>query len=389
MLRMYGRFTSSLVNLVSYNVFGADGGSSTMYGTEPWYWYLQNGFVNLGLAWPFVLAAPAVALAAVGRPFTKKKLYKELTSRGPIVLAPALWTAFLSLLPHKEERFLAVVFPLACFTAADCIGQLHKLAVRLLPRRMQPFLLHCLALFAAFAALLGALRCAATISNYGAPLAIWAALAELPKMRGTVVCVGKEWQAPAPPSSSSASTVSHACVRIRYRFHSSFLMPQGSSLAYLQSTFTGQLPQPFATGRFPRFCMRSTVWLCVNLLPPSVPASKSWWHAVSSATRAKQPNFNAVNKEEPRCVCSCPFDLNPPPPPPPGIISWLFAQPLRQRQHVQLHRRLGCAVAGGGALPPAPRLRRRRPPALPARLCHPRPPALAVDAQARCRCGRV
>jgi hypothetical protein len=28
--RMYGRLTSSLANLVSYNVFGAEGGSSTM-----------------------------------------------------------------------------------------------------------------------------------------------------------------------------------------------------------------------------------------------------------------------------------------------------------------------------------------------------------------------
>jgi hypothetical protein len=28
------------------------------YGTEPWYWYLMNGFVNLGIIWPFVLVAP-------------------------------------------------------------------------------------------------------------------------------------------------------------------------------------------------------------------------------------------------------------------------------------------------------------------------------------------
>ncbi len=35
-------------------------------------------------------------------------------SKGPIVLAPSLWTLFLSLLPHKEERFLAVIFPIAC-----------------------------------------------------------------------------------------------------------------------------------------------------------------------------------------------------------------------------------------------------------------------------------
>jgi hypothetical protein len=32
----------------------------------------------------------------------------------------------------------------------------------------------------------------------------------------------------------------------------------------------------------------------------SAPVSKGWWRTVSSATRAMQPNFNAVNKEEPR-----------------------------------------------------------------------------------------
>ena len=62
---------------------------------------------------------------------------------------------------------------------------------------MKPLVLLAVALFAALAALLGALRCAATISNYGASLAIWAAVAELPRTTGTVICVGKEWQAPA------------------------------------------------------------------------------------------------------------------------------------------------------------------------------------------------
>ncbi len=38
---------------------------------------------------------------------------QQQVGKGPIVLAPALWTLFLSLLPHKEERFLAVIFPIA------------------------------------------------------------------------------------------------------------------------------------------------------------------------------------------------------------------------------------------------------------------------------------
>jgi alpha-1,2-mannosyltransferase len=182
-----------------------------MYGTEPWYWYLMNGFVNLGITWPFVLAAPAVyagnhapalkqrdtlsrCVIAAGRPFSAGKAWRLALAKGPIVLPPALWTAFLSLLPHKEERFLAVVFPIACFTAADCISQLLDIAQRVFPRFLKPALLICLSSFTALAMLLGALRCAAIVSNYGASLAIWASVSTLPAAPGTIVCVGKEWQ---------------------------------------------------------------------------------------------------------------------------------------------------------------------------------------------------
>ena len=154
---------------------------------------MLNGFVNLGLAWPFALAAPVVSLLANGRPFTAKKTWNLIVGKGPIVLAPALWTVFLSLLPHKEERFLAVVFPIACFAAADCISQLLDVTLRVSPRALKPLLLLCLALFTALAMLLGALRCAAIVSNYGASLAIWATVSTLPSVPGTVVCVGKEW----------------------------------------------------------------------------------------------------------------------------------------------------------------------------------------------------
>jgi hypothetical protein len=34
----------------------------------------------------------------------------------------------------------------------------------------------------------------------------------------------------------------------------------------------------------------------------AAPVSTGWWRTVSSATRALRPNFNAVNKEEPRSV---------------------------------------------------------------------------------------
>jgi alpha-1,2-mannosyltransferase len=229
---------------------------------------LLNGFVNLGLAWPFALAAPVVSLLAHGRPFTAKKTWNLIVGKGPIVLAPALWTLFLSLLPHKEERFLAVVFPIACFSAADCISQLLEMTLRVSPRALKPLLLLCLALFTALAMLLGALRCAAIVSNYGASLAIWATVSTLPSVPGTVVCVGKEWSVLPLPCfipgaqplwfSTPGPSSSHTSACVRYRFHSSFFMPRGATLGYLQSTFTGQLPQAFATG-----CIFYLHYICI------------------------------------------------------------------------------------------------------------------------------
>jgi hypothetical protein len=62
------------------------------------------------------------------------------------------------------------------------------------PRLLKPLLPFALALVTALAMLLGALRCAASVSNYGASLAIWATVSSLRIPPGTVVCVGKEWQ---------------------------------------------------------------------------------------------------------------------------------------------------------------------------------------------------
>ena len=114
------------------------------------------------------------------------------------------------------------------------------------------------------------------------------------------------WHRSASLVSTPGPSSSHISAGVRYRFHSSFFMPRGATLGYLQSTFTGQLPQAFATGCIS--CATTSASLCVDLcnFSFSAPASKGWWHSITTATRAKQPNFNAVNKEESR---HAPFTL--------------------------------------------------------------------------------
>lgn len=89
----YGRWTSSVLNLLIYNVLG--GGESHLYGTEGPLYYLKNGFNNFNFC--FILALLFVGVL----PFARKKYAPDLF----LVVSPIyIWLAFMSLQPHKEER---------------------------------------------------------------------------------------------------------------------------------------------------------------------------------------------------------------------------------------------------------------------------------------------
>eukprot|EP00268_Persea_americana_P042658 TRINITY_DN426_c1_g1_i5.p1 TRINITY_DN426_c1_g1~~TRINITY_DN426_c1_g1_i5.p1 ORF type:complete len:486 (+),score=74.24 TRINITY_DN426_c1_g1_i5:252-1709(+) len=106
----YGRWTSSVLNLVVYNVVG--GGESHLYGTEGPLYYLNNGFNNFNFC--FILALLFLGIL----PLARKKYGRDLF----VVVSPIyIWLAFMSVQPHKEERFLYPVYPLICVAAAAVI----------------------------------------------------------------------------------------------------------------------------------------------------------------------------------------------------------------------------------------------------------------------------
>lgn len=89
----YRRWTSSVLNLLLYNILG--GGESHLYGTEGPLYYLKNGFNNFNFC--FILALLFVGVLPVAR----KKYAPDLL----LVVSPIyIWLAFMSLQPHKEER---------------------------------------------------------------------------------------------------------------------------------------------------------------------------------------------------------------------------------------------------------------------------------------------
>lgn len=123
----YGRLSLTPWNIVKYNIFGGSSGrSSSLYGTEPWHYYLLSLTLNFNVLAPLALASlPALFVTQVIDP---KRLgamrgpqaqvsspYTLLTVR----LAPFyLWFITLTLQAHKEERFMYPIYPLLCFNAA-------------------------------------------------------------------------------------------------------------------------------------------------------------------------------------------------------------------------------------------------------------------------------
>lgn len=96
----------SVLNLLKYNVAG--GGDSALYGVEDALYYLRSGFLAFNNALPAALAAlPAELVASLVR---RRAPRWDLLA---IVCSFYLWGGFMTAIPHKEERFLYVVYPQA------------------------------------------------------------------------------------------------------------------------------------------------------------------------------------------------------------------------------------------------------------------------------------
>ncbi|XP_058221518.1 dol-P-Man:Man(6)GlcNAc(2)-PP-Dol alpha-1,2-mannosyltransferase [Rhododendron vialii] len=214
----YRRWTSSALNLLLYNVLG--GGESHLYGTEGPLYYLKNGFNNFNFC--FILALLFVGVL----PIARKKYAPDLF----LVVSPIyIWLAFMSLQPHKEERFLYPIYPLICVAAAAVIESFpdffrdkynpnHNSLLISIAQTLRPLVLG-LILCVSHA------RTFSLIHGYSAPLEIYKHLDYHDHLgTGSVVCVGSEW----------------------HRFPSSFFIPDHvGQVRWIDDGFSGLLPFPF------------------------------------------------------------------------------------------------------------------------------------------------
>jgi len=212
-------------------------------------------------------------LALVLRKFDPNLRQIKRSKMLTLMIGSHLWMAFFLYLPHKEERFMFVIYPLICVMGSISLVLLGNFLQALLgatlftrvsnppsppspkPSRSVQFegkgLTFDLKLAKTFlskaprylllivCASSVALSCSRTVSshiNYHAPIEVYTQLSvkefqsglndQVPLPGEINVCVGKEW----------------------YRFPSNFFMPsERFKLQYIESGFTGQLPQPYVS----------------------------------------------------------------------------------------------------------------------------------------------
>nr|KAF6437898.1 hypothetical protein HJG59_008631 [Molossus molossus] len=232
----YGKLVIAPLNIVLYNVFTPHG--PDLYGTEPWHFYLINGFLNFNVV--FVLALLVLPLTSLMEYLLQRFHVQNLGHPYWLTLAPMyIWFIIFFIQPHKEERFLFPVYPLICLCGAVALSALQKCYHFVFQRyRLEHYTVtsNWLALGTLFLfGLLSFSRSVALFRGYHGPLDLYPefyriatdpTIHTVPEGRPVNVCVGKEW----------------------YRFPSSFLLPDNWQLQFIPSEFRGQLPKPFAEG---------------------------------------------------------------------------------------------------------------------------------------------
>jgi hypothetical protein len=134
-----------------------------------------------------------------------------------------LWVGIFTLQPHKEERFMYVIYPLICYNAAHAVESTAYIVGTLLSRWVDKPVSRALSRSIQYSilgvyALLSLARILAQVRAFGATIQVYGNL-ESP----STICLGKEW----------------------YRFPSSFFIPNTSDVHFVKSAFDGLLPGRF------------------------------------------------------------------------------------------------------------------------------------------------
>ncbi|KAG0020165.1 mannosyltransferase [Entomortierella chlamydospora] len=269
----YKKFVVVPLNIVLYNVFGGDVGPD-IFGTEPWWFYILNGLLNFNILFlAALLSFPALLITYFTIPDVLPNPTFSLGIKDPLMwftlkLSPFyVWFAIFTAQPHKEERFLFVVYPLICFNAVLTLFMGQKIVQRVFDKfitRSKTSTIHKYAgglvwviLIASAAVSLS--RIIALHEHYNAPIEVYRKTFDLVKIPNHINIEGSDPTVisasstpSSPPSTDSSSSVSappeivRVCVgKEWYRFPSHYFLPEGARLGLIKSHFDGLLPGEF------------------------------------------------------------------------------------------------------------------------------------------------
>ncbi|KAF9084521.1 mannosyltransferase [Mortierella sp. AD031] len=270
----YKKLVAVPLNIVLYNVFGGDVGPD-IFGTEPWWFYILNGILNFNVLFLAALVSLPVLLvtyftipdALPNSPSNPGKI-KEPLLLFSLKLSPFyLWFAIFTAQPHKEERFLFVVYPLICFNAVMTLFMVQKLVQRALDRfvtRSKTAAIHKYSAGLVWVVLIAAAalsisRILALHEHYSAPIDVYRKAFDLVKVPRPIVIEGSDPIIVAASASTNGATaedvegsktqkpeVVRVCVgKEWYRFPSHYFLPEGAKLGLIKSHFDGLLPGEF------------------------------------------------------------------------------------------------------------------------------------------------
>ncbi|KAI1301142.1 mannosyltransferase [Mortierella claussenii] len=254
------------LNIVLYNVFGGDVGPD-IFGTEPWWFYILNGLLNFNILFPAALLSfPILLVVRFTIPEALPNPSFGLGIKDPLLwftlkLSPFyLWFAIFTAQPHKEERFLFVVYPLICFNAVLTLFLGQKMVQSILNRcitRSKTAAIHkysaglvWVILVASAAVSLS--RILALYDHYNAPIEVYRKAFDLVKVPEPFIIEGSKHAASSSAASGGILTdrAHHEKIRVCvgkewYRFPSHYFLPEGAKLGLLKSHFDGLLPGEF------------------------------------------------------------------------------------------------------------------------------------------------
>lgn len=285
---LYGKLVIAPAQIVLYNVFGHAG--PELYGVEPWYYYLLNGFLNLNFVLPLALAAPFCIL------LWGWKSSNFAAARDTLIMLSGayIWLLYMSLVPHKEERFLFVIYPWLCVAAALALSSVSRI-FSTYPKLIGSLIALLLLVIVA----VSVSRTASMYFNYEAPNSLYTHLHRL-ETDAKIEIIFDRVKAQVEANSDKMSSHNHhnfeadlnrqireatrvtlfskphdpratfdyVCVgKEWYRFATHFFLPSNMRLGFIRDGFDGQLPQFYGTGE--------------------------------DSLRRIPPNFNDLNQDEP------------------------------------------------------------------------------------------